>query len=204
MSAEDLSLGGEHGSESLSRMRWCRRARTGIRGCASKGIVWVDTDHRICAAWSFAGRRRVECGGRRCRPAMRVFPDPQTYAAERGLFDGADGDRRQELVFIGTRLDEAAMRRRSTVPLCRRRDACDKAAPYEAELRALAGPFRFDVSARAVRMGEGRWADGSVVAHYYREPEWGAERWCPYQVELDDGSLIWAPADLDVCIRAGR
>ena len=22
----------------------------------SKGTVWVDTDHRLCAAWSFAGR----------------------------------------------------------------------------------------------------------------------------------------------------
>ena len=70
------------------------------------------------------------------------------------------------------------------------------------------GPFRFEVGTPVeCCMGEDVWAKGKVVKQYYREATWPADRWMPYQVRLDDteAPLIWAPADVDGCIRkAGR
>ena len=217
LAEKTLSLGGQLGTESISPEASLPPGKDATFAglLRSKGTVWVDTDHRVAAEWSFAGRHfGLKQGGvwwaTLPEPVMRkCLPDPQAYAAERALFDGADGDRRQELVFIGTRLDEAAIT--AALDACLSTDdemrqyRAAKSEPYEAELRASNGPFRFAVGARVqCGMGGGRWADGTVVAHHYREPEWGAERWCPYQVELDDGALIYAPVDVDECIRAGR
>ncbi|KAH8055215.1 ATP binding protein [Aureococcus anophagefferens] len=64
-----------------------------------------------------------------------------------------------------------------------------------------AGP-RFDVGA-AVECnlgGPNGWTPGTVVTHNYIEEGWDAP--VPYQVELGDGTLIFAPADSDEVIRA--
>ena len=49
---------------------------------------------------------------------------------------------------------------------------------------------------------------GVVIALFHREPSWPPERWAPYQVLLDDGphahagEKIYAPVDIDQCVRA--
>merc|ERR1712078_769295 len=52
-------------------------------------------------------------------------------------------------------------------------------------------------------MGGGR-ARGTVVDHFYREPGWPPAHWAPYQVQLDNGGLIFVPTDQDQCVRLAR
>lgn len=61
---------------------------------------------------------------------------------------------------------------------------------------------RFAVGRRVLCRTESGWVSGTVVAHCYREPHWPEGMSVPYQVQLDGGSLIFAPADDDSLIRA--
>lgn len=68
---------------------------------------------------------------------------------------------------------------------------------------------RFDVGADVeCCVGVDTWARGTVVAHFYREPEWPMQLLAPYRVLLENASIdgrdevyIWAPLDSDECIR---
>ena len=77
--------------------------------------------------------------------------------------------------------------------------------------------FRFAIGDQvSCRINNG-WARGIVIKHNYRESRWPSGETAPYQVCLDgrmtldghdmeyrselDGNLIYAPRDLDVCIR---
>ena len=66
-------------------------------------------------------------------------------------------------------------------------------------------PLRFAVGDR-VRccVAPDQWAGGRVARLWYREDAWPVERVAPYQVALDDGELIFAPADDDDVIRAEK
>ena len=65
--------------------------------------------------------------------------------------------------------------------------------------------LRFGRGARVVcntgRNSEEPWEAGTVVALYHREEGWAPGEVVPYQVRLNDGTLIYAPFDADGCIR---
>ena len=83
-------------------------------------------------------------------------------------------------------------------------------APSDSD-ECIRATVRFDVGA-AVQccVGEDRWVSGTVVAHYYREPDWPIQLLAPYRVLLDgrvEGHpdkevYLWAPLDADDCIKA--
>ena len=52
------------------------------------------------------------------------------------------------------------------------------------------------------RVSQSEWVPGCVAQLWYHEPGWPETRLVPYQVELDDGRLIFAPLDKDELIRA--
>ena len=57
------------------------------------------------------------------------------------------------------------------------------------------------------RVGEDEWVAGRVAEHFYREQTWPEKACVPYQVLLDvpegkEQNAVWAPADIDECIRA--
>ena len=87
--------------------------------------------------------------------------------------------------------------------------AKQEAAAAAAEIAALP-VLRFAQGARVeCRVGGGghddpmRWAGGVVMALHYRERNWHSSREsAPYQVQLDDGPLIFAPMDDDRIVRA--
>jgi G3E family GTPase len=184
----------------------------------SKGISWLDEQYEVKAEWSHAGRHfQIRGAG----PWWATLPDQivkqslssdgvteeqsPAYLAERARYQGEFGDRRNELVFIGTGLDTAAIEGALNACLLTDSEMDVYRAGWAAEDARRAqesGPFRFEVGTTVeCCMGENFWAKGKIVKQYYREPDWPADRWMPYQVQLDDEQLIWAPADVDDCIR---
>ena len=79
----------------------------------SKGFVWIVTRPKWTALWSQAGRV-MELSPQGVWwadvPQDQWPDDPEVRADILSNFEGEFGDRRQELVFIGRKLDEPAMR----------------------------------------------------------------------------------------------
>ena len=179
----------------------------------SKGTAWIDLSHENAMEWSHAGYQlRFKVGeawwATVPEPVMKqCLPKPEDFDAIKSNFDGEFGDRRQELIFIGTKMDTARIAAALDACLLTDKEMGDYRndwADHEAALKRKAGPFRFDIGTRvACRVGqhEDDRAFGEVVAHFWREPSWPPERWAPYQIRLDSSELIFAPADIDGVIR---
>lgn len=106
-------------------------------------------------------------------PIMRAcLPDDNSFEEERKAFDGEDGDRRQEIVFIGTKLDEAGITAALDECLCTDAELAEYRAVWSAEQDRIDvehGPFRFAVGdAVECAMGAGMWQRGKVVAQHGR------------------------------------
>ena len=189
----------------------------------SKGTCWINEQHRVEVEWSHAGRHfRLTPAGtwwatlpdpvvRACLSSTGedTAADTPAYRAERAKFEGEWGDRRQEVVFIGVRLDEEAIRKALDSCLATDEEMLQYEAIWSIDESRLADtngevtPFRFAVGDKVeCCLGEDDWEVGKVVKLYYRDPQWEPERWMPYQIQLDSGDLIFAPADLDACIRS--
>ena len=75
------------------------------------------------------------------------------------------------------------------------------------EAGVVPGPLRWSVGDRVEcwwrqsKADEGCWVAGTVVSHWWRHAEWPEAQVAPYQVQLDDGKLIFALRDDDDCIR---
>ena len=100
------------------------------------------------------------------------LPDDVSFEEERKAFDGEDGDRRQEIVFIGTKLDEAGITAALDSCLCTDSELAEYRAVWSAEQDRIDvehGPFRFAVGdAVECAMGAGMWQRGKVVAQHGR------------------------------------
>lgn len=120
-------------------------------------------------------------------------PERFVYQAVHMIFQGdftepwgPDEPRGCKLTFIGKKLPKTDLEAGFMASL---------ATPEAYEARAKLLRFRVgDV----VECNTGSWSKGKVVKLFYREGSMSA----PYQVQLDDGNLIYAPADDDRLIRA--
>jgi len=64
--------------------------------------------------------------------------------------------------------------------------------------------LRFKVGDR-VKANVGKWEHGTVVQIWYRESSWpSSQPDAPYQIQLDNGSLIFAPEDTDTFVRFAK
>ena len=60
--------------------------------------------------------------------------------------------------------------------------------------------LRFPIGTR-VECNCGAWKAGTIVRHFYTQSTFGEDKCVPYQVQLDEGRLIFAPKDEDEVVR---
>jgi hypothetical protein len=102
--------------------------------------------------------------------------------------------------------DEALGRIRDLCQKLETRDKDDLEEVIETTGKAVEEKaLRFGRGARVVcntgRKADAPWEAGTVVALFHREEGWAPGEVVPYQVRLNDGTLIYAPFDADGCIR---
>ena len=80
--------------------------------------------------------------------------------------------------------------------------ACHGSSPEAAEVPT--GPHRFHVGQEVLAAMSGGWCPGTVVALNYRQAHWPPGKSVPYQIQLNDGGLIFAPADTNDYVLGAR
>jgi hypothetical protein len=77
-------------------------------------------------------------------------------------------------------------------------------APADTDDCIKAAELRFKPGDRVLCNCGEQWKAGTITGLHYREDSWPAGEFAPYQVRLDSGKMICAPADNDGCIRAAE
>ncbi|WP_323121305.1 zinc metallochaperone GTPase ZigA [Burkholderia alba] len=106
----------------------------------SKGYFWLASRPQMVGEWSQAGAvsRHGRAGTWWAAVPPNAWPqDPEAQAMIRSRWDARFGDRQQELVLIGTEMDEAGLR--ASFDACLLND--DELAMSEAAWRGFADPF---------------------------------------------------------------
>ena len=112
-----------------------------------------------------------------------------------GTFDEpwlADETRESRFVFIGKNLDHDELKK-----------GFEKCVLTPELAAKRLEDLRFDVGDAVVCNTSSGWVDGNVIGRMYRDDYMPAGVVAPYQVKLNDGTMIWAPEDDDDFIRAG-
>ncbi|KAL3917499.1 MAG: hypothetical protein SGPRY_006381 [Prymnesium sp.] len=121
------------------------------------------------------------------------------YHSVHMTFDGSftepwgDEPRESKMVFIGKNLQDSA--------LAERFNGCIATSKVYDE---RAASLRFSVNDKVKCNVGKKWIKGKVVQLMYRDDNMPQGLIAPYQVELEDGSLIWAPSDVDCVIRKAK
>lgn len=104
---------------------------------------------------------------------------------------GAEEPRISKLTFIGRDLDQKELQRSF--------EACiNTPANISARLASMGmSNLRFSIGNKVRCLVADEWTAGTVVRLGY----WTGRAMCPYQVQLDDGNLIYAPQDNDTYVR---
>ena len=105
----------------------------------------------------------------------------------------ADETRESRFVFIGKNLDHDALKRGF--------EKCVHTPEFEK--RKLAS-LRFDLGDPVECNTSNGWVSGVVAGRMYRDDFMPPGMVAPYQIELHNGTMIWAPEDDDDFIRAGK
>ena len=105
----------------------------------------------------------------------------------------ADETRESRFVFIGQNLDHDALKRGF--------EKCVHTP--DLEKRKLAS-LRFDLGDPVECNTSDGWVAGVVAGRMYRDDFMPPGMVAPYQIELHNGTMIWAPEDDDDFIRAGK
>lgn len=124
----------------------------------SKGLFWIASRPDLIALWSQAGGTgAVRWVGRwyAALPKAQWPEDEEEYQRVQGVWDPEFGDRSQELVLIGRKMDQAALRARLEACLLTE----EELEPGLASWRAATDPFPL----MAEHPAEGQEADGDLL-----------------------------------------
>ena len=136
----------------------------------------------------------------RIKGVIAVEGEPRrfVYQAVHMIFNGDftdpwadDEERGCKLTFIGKNLDKTALQ-----------EGFDETLATEENKAKRAAKLRFKIGDEVeCNLGFNKWKTGKVISLFFRDESMPPGMTAPYQVQLDEGDIIFAPADKEELIR---